>query len=56
VVAGTATSHRVRGVPRSWTLIRVHGRTIEVTPREEAAGAWTAGPTVRFDRGQLRDR
>jgi 3',5'-cyclic AMP phosphodiesterase CpdA len=48
VVAGTATSRRVRGTPRSWTLIRIDAGTIEVTPREEHAGTWQPTQPTRY--------
>ena len=45
VVAGTATSTRVRGVPRSYNVIRVEDRQIRVVRRVEVSGAWQAGDT-----------
>lgn len=51
VVAGTATSRRVRGTRRSWSLIRVDGRSVVVQDRYEEAGhRWRTGATARFDR------
>jgi 3',5'-cyclic AMP phosphodiesterase CpdA len=50
-VAGTATSHRVRDVPRSWTVLRVLPDAIEVHERCEAEpGAWYTGPVTRHPR------
>ncbi|BCJ45768.1 metallophosphoesterase [Actinoplanes ianthinogenes] len=43
VVAGTATSHRTRGVPRSWSLIRVDTEAITVTERYDADRGWETG-------------
>jgi len=51
VVAGTATSRRTRGTPRSWTAIRVTAGAIVVEERWEAGGHWSAGRTVRHPRG-----
>lgn len=45
VVAGTATSVRLRGVPRSWSVIRVDDDQIHVEQRVEVAGAWCTGRT-----------
>ena len=43
-VAGTATSTRLRGIPRSWTLYRIDATTITVEQRSESEGTWaTAG-------------
>ena len=51
IVAGTATSHRVRNVPRSWNLLRVYPNAIEVHERcESEPGAWYAGPVSRHPR------
>lgn len=51
VVAGTATSRRVRGTRRSWSLIRVDGHGVVVLDRyEEADHRWRTGATARFDR------
>ena len=49
-IAGTATSHRVRGTPRSWTLIRVDPDSIETTERHERSGTWHPAGTTRFSR------
>lgn len=54
VVAGTATSRRVRGVVgRSWSLIRVDADTVVVQERyqgEPADGGWRAGRTTCLNR------
>ncbi|HEX5205038.1 MAG TPA: metallophosphoesterase [Actinoplanes sp.] len=51
VIAGTATSHRVRDIPRSWTMLRVTGDAIEVHERfESEPGAWHTGRVVRHAR------
>lgn len=48
VIAGTATSHRVRGVPRSWSLLEVRDATLVVRERLAEGGAWVAGTEHRF--------
>jgi 3',5'-cyclic AMP phosphodiesterase CpdA len=50
VVAGTATSRRVRGTARSWTVIRIDPAAIVVEERYERDGAWCAGRSVRYAR------
>jgi 3',5'-cyclic AMP phosphodiesterase CpdA len=50
VVAGTATSGRTRGTPRSWTVIRVEPGAIAVEERFEIDGSWCQGHAVRFPR------
>jgi hypothetical protein len=50
VVAGTATSRRTRGVARSWSLIVVDDRAVEVRERRERDGGWETTRTVRFSR------
>ena len=51
IVAGTATSHRVRDVPRSWNVLRIHPDAIEVLERCEAEpGTWYDGPVTRHPR------
>ncbi|MFL6114650.1 MAG: metallophosphoesterase family protein [Catenulispora sp.] len=51
IVAGTATSHRVRGIPRSWTVLRVFPDAIEVHERcESDPGTWYTGPVTRHPR------
>ncbi|MFI5891762.1 metallophosphoesterase family protein [Actinoplanes sp. NPDC051513] len=48
VIAGTATSYRVRDVPRSWTMLRVTAEAVEVHERfESEPGAWHTGRVVR---------
>jgi 3',5'-cyclic AMP phosphodiesterase CpdA len=51
IIAGTATSHRVRGVPRSWTLLRVLPDTIDIQERcESEPGVWHTGRELRHPR------
>ena len=51
VTAGTATSHRVRDVPRTWTLLRITAAEIVVRERAEGSpGTWHAGRVARFSR------
>ncbi|MEU0555084.1 metallophosphoesterase [Dactylosporangium sp. NPDC006015] len=50
VVAGTATSLRLRGAPRSWTVIRIDDRRIHVEHRVEVAGSWRTGRTAAYER------
>jgi 3',5'-cyclic AMP phosphodiesterase CpdA len=50
VVAGTATSLRLRGAPRSWTVIRVEAGRIHVDVRVEVDGRWCGGPAVSYPR------
>jgi 3',5'-cyclic AMP phosphodiesterase CpdA len=50
VVAGTATSTRLRGVPRSWTLLTVDDSTITVEERRELGSGWAAVGARRFPR------
>jgi len=44
VVAGTATSHRTRGVVRSWSLLEITSRTLTVTEHHASEGGWRAAP------------
>ncbi len=48
VVAGTATSDRVRGVPRSWSLLEIQARTLIVRERLAEGSGWVAGGEHRF--------
>lgn len=49
VNAGTATSHRVRDAPRSWTLLRLLPHATEVHERVEVApGGWETGRVLYF--------
>lgn len=48
VVAGTATSHRTRGVERSWSLLEIDGGTLTVTEHIARGLAWHAGPPQSF--------
>ncbi|WP_238010539.1 metallophosphoesterase family protein [Dactylosporangium sp. AC04546] len=50
VVAGTATSRRLRGVPRSWNVIRVDTGHVHVEQRYEVGGVWRSGRTVSHER------
>lgn len=49
VIAGTATSHRVRGVPRSWSLLEIAPGTLVVRERLAEQAGWVAGGEHRFD-------
>jgi 3',5'-cyclic AMP phosphodiesterase CpdA len=50
VVAGTATSHRTRGVARSWSLLEFSARTLTVTEHHAAeGGAWVASAPITVD-------
>lgn len=40
VVAGTATSHRTRGVARSWSLLEIGAGSISVTAHVETGSGW----------------
>ncbi|MGB7982947.1 MAG: metallophosphoesterase [Candidatus Nanopelagicales bacterium] len=42
VVAGTATSHRTRGVARSWSLLEISPRTLTVTEYFADSSGWRA--------------
>ncbi|WIM98418.1 metallophosphoesterase [Actinoplanes oblitus] len=46
VVAGTATSRRTRGIPRSWSLIRVDAEAITVTERYCVDRGWETGRMI----------
>jgi 3',5'-cyclic AMP phosphodiesterase CpdA len=50
VVAGTATSRRTRGAGRSWTLITVHDRTVDVRVRYQDGCGWRTGSTAVLGR------
>ncbi|GAA0468799.1 metallophosphoesterase [Paractinoplanes deccanensis] len=50
VVAGTATSHRTRGVPHSWSLITVSGGLFAVEERYLDGGGWYTGRTTKVPR------
>jgi len=51
VIAGTATSYRVRDVPRSWTMLRILPDAIETHERwESEPGTWHAGRVLRHPR------
>ncbi len=48
VVAGTATSHRTRGVVRSWSLLEITPETLAVTEHHASEGGWRADPPQAF--------
>jgi 3',5'-cyclic AMP phosphodiesterase CpdA len=48
VVAGTATSHRTRGIARSWSLLEITRGTLTVTEHYAAEGGWRADPAQVF--------
>lgn len=48
VVAGTATSHRTRGVVRSWSLLEITTDTLAVTEHQASEGRWRADPPQVF--------
>ncbi|MEU4426601.1 metallophosphoesterase [Actinoplanes sp. NPDC024001] len=48
VVAGTATSHRIRGIGRSWSLITVDRGAIVVGERFLGPDGWHTGRVVSF--------
>jgi 3',5'-cyclic AMP phosphodiesterase CpdA len=49
-VAGTATSSRLRGTARSWSLLRVDEATISVEERCESGAGWITAGIRRFPR------
>ena len=56
VVAGSATSTRLRGTPRSWSLVRADASSISVEERHQAGSAWAAARVVHYPRvGALDD-
>jgi 3',5'-cyclic AMP phosphodiesterase CpdA len=56
VVAGTATSHRTRGVGRSWTVIRVDEAAVVVEERCEVDAGWRTARTTRHRRRPSGER
>lgn len=48
VVAGTATSHRTRGVARSWSLLEVDASTLTVVEHTARDRSWHAQPPQSF--------
>ena len=50
VVAGTATSNRLRGTPRSWTVLRIDADAIAVEERYGVNGTWRTGHTAWYPR------
>jgi len=56
VVAGSATSTRLRGIPRSWSLVRVDASSISVEERHQTGSAWVGARVVHYPRvGALDD-
>lgn len=49
-VAGTATSTRLRGTRRSWTLYRIGPTEISVEERVDTGAAWEVARVARFPR------
>ncbi len=43
VVAGTATSHRTRGVKRSWSELVINRRTLTITEHTDGGSGWHSG-------------
>ena len=56
VVAGTATSHRTRGVGPSWSLLEITSTTLTVTEHHASDGAWRPDPPKVFPLPQPSDR
>ena len=52
VVAGTATSHRVRGTGRSWSLITADCGAVVVRERFLGPGGWHTGRVLTFPADQ----
>lgn len=48
VVAGTVTSHRTRGVVRSWSLLEITTHTLTVTEHYADDARWRADPPQVF--------
>lgn len=46
VVAGTATSHRTRGVDRAWSHIAISSNAVSVTTHSQGPNGWAAGPST----------
>jgi 3',5'-cyclic AMP phosphodiesterase CpdA len=56
VVAGSATSSRLRGVPRSWSLVRADASSISIEERHHTGSAWVAARVVHYPRfGAVHD-
>ncbi len=49
VVAGTATSHRTRGVVRSWSLLEITTESLTVTEHYAEEGRWRPAPPQVLD-------
>jgi 3',5'-cyclic AMP phosphodiesterase CpdA len=54
VVAGTATSRRVRGTSRSWSLITVDTGAVVVRERYYGPSGWHTGRVVTLPRGSVQ--
>ena len=52
-IAGSATSTRLRGTPRSWSLYRIDATTITTEERWESAGTWATGDLRHLRRRSL---
>jgi predicted phosphodiesterase len=50
VVAGTATSRRIRGTGRSWTIVRVDGDATVVEERCQSECGWRTERTTCYPR------
>jgi 3',5'-cyclic AMP phosphodiesterase CpdA len=48
VVAGTATSHRTRGVARSWSLLEFSAQALTVTEHHADGDQWVAAPPLHL--------
>ena len=46
VVAGTATSHRTRGVERAWSHVAISSNAVSVTTHSQGADGWAPGPST----------
>ena len=51
VVAGTATSHRTRGVARSWSLLEITPDSLTVTEHYASDAGWRPDPPQVFPLG-----
>jgi 3',5'-cyclic AMP phosphodiesterase CpdA len=56
VVAGSATSTRLRGVPHSWSLVRADASSISIEERHHTGSGWVAAGLVHYPRvGAVHD-
>lgn len=46
VVAGTATSHRTRGVERAWSHVRINQSSVTVTTHVDGPDGWVADSSI----------